>query len=599
MPNKIFQQFETPEVESAFQTYQAKRAISVVFWIILGGISIGIVFAIEGLSASTLNIPLVSHIAWVVPLVILTLWLRSSHEQFIAFYRPTMFVLGILCISTTLGAIALADVETFRIIKKGTLLAVFGYLALLRIELKQSLILSAIAILGFTLVLLHHQVPSVVLVQDVTEIVIASLMGSVANWLIENESRAGFLLTHDLTIKIEEVERARLALADEVKEHRATLSQLDGARQEAVQASQAKSDFLAAVSHELRTPMNGMVGAIQLLDTTTLSNEQLQYQEVLASSAQNLSLLLDDLFDLTRIEVGLMRIEPTPTNLHQLLRQIETNSLRSAVEQTIDLRFEWDQAVLPRWVLLDPKRVTQILANLIQNSLKFTQNGWVRLKATATTDRIQFSVSDTGKGLPLDAQSIFQKYHQELAGQGGLGLGLSICQMLTDHMGGSISAHHRQGGGAELRVEIPLIMANEPSIVQTPAALVQQHRQHAHVLVVEDNPINQKVARWSLEQLGCTVKVAADGTSALRQLEDEHVDLVIMDCEMPGMSGYEITQNIRRTEDAMSRLPIIALTAHATLGARERCLEAGMDDYLAKPFRKADLQRVLERWLPA
>ena len=166
-------------------------------------------------------------------------------------------------------------------------------------------------------------------------------------------------------------------------------------------------------------------------------------------------------------------------------------------------------------------------------------------------------------------------------------------------MGGSISAHHREPYGAELRVDIPLVMANEPSIIQSTATLVQQHRQHAQILLVEDNPINQKVARWSLEQLGCTVKVASDGLSALKRLEQEQVDLIIMDCEMPGMSGYEVTQNIRRTENAMSRLPIVALTAHATIGARERCLDAGMDDYLAKPFRKADLQRVLERWLPS
>ena len=139
--------------------------------------------------------------------------------------------------------------------------------------------------------------------------------------------------------------------------------------------------------------------------------------------------------------------------------------------------------------------------------------------------------------------------------------------MLAEHMGGQISAHHRRPHGAELRVELPLVMASEPSLIQTTASLVQNHRSNASVLLVEDNPINQKVARWNLEQLGCNVNVAADGQAALSWLADHAPDLVIMDCEMPGMSGYEVTKSIRRGEDAMTRLSIVALTAHATAGA--------------------------------
>ena len=599
LPFQLFQKFEDPQVEAAFQRYQAERGLSVVFWIMLGGISVGVIFAIESAFSNALDIPIISHVAWVVPALGLAFWLKTSQQRFVRYYRSAMFALGVLCVIATLLAIGLSSDETFAVIKKGSLLAVFGYLALLRIHLKHTLILSALAIVGFLLALLHHEVSTTVLVQDITEIVVTAMMGSTANWLLESESRTGYLLNYDLTQKVAELEQARNALADEAEEHRATLGQLEHARREAERASEAKSDFLAAVSHELRTPMNGMVGSIQMLGSTDLNSDQIQYHEVLTSSAQNLSVLLDDLFDLTRIEVGMMRIEPIPTNLHQLLDRVAKAAQRSNHKPSVALQFDWEPRQVPRWVQLDPKRVTQILSNLLNNALKFTQTGWVRLNVEERSERLVFSVTDTGVGLPDNAQSIFEKYHQEGADQGGLGLGLSICQMLAEHMGGQISAHHRRPHGAELRVELPLVMASEPSLIQTTASLVQNHRSNASVLLVEDNPINQKVARWNLEQLGCNVSVAADGQAALSWLADHAPDLVIMDCEMPGMSGYEVTKSIRRGEDAMTRLPIVALTAHATAGARERCIEAGMDDYLAKPFRKADLQRILERWLPA
>ena len=564
----------------------------------IGGASSVILFAVLDIAGKGLTATNLARSAFFFPLIGVAIWIQKRPEQFLSHYQRTMFVISFVGSLSALASFAFATTELFMVIKSSLVLTVFSLLALLRLRLDHALWIGITSVLGYIGISDFHQIPHTSFTHDLSVLTVAAVLGSVTNWLLEREARDGFLLSHDLRQQFDAAEHARKALGDEVEEHRATMGQLDSARREAEKASEAKSDFLAAVSHELRTPMNGMVGSIQLLQSTELTVEQIQYHEVLSSSAQTLSLLLDDLFDLTRIEVGMMRIEPVPTDLHSMLHQIQSTTERAVTPDSLELRSNWDRLSLPRWVLIDAKRTTQILANLIQNSLKFTHDGWVELDASVDGQWLVFRVTDTGIGLPEDASSVFQKYHQEFTDEGGLGLGLSICQMLAEHMGGQISAHHRATQGAEFIVKLPLLLANEPSVVQTVHSLQSARTQEARVLLVEDNPINQKVARWTLEQLGCIVSVASDGRAALSQLEADEVDLIIMDCEMPGMNGYQVTERIRANETGPNSLPIIALTAHATRGARERCLEAGMNDYLAKPFRKADLQRVLERWLP-
>ena len=598
MPNRVFQRFESADVEAAFQVHQATRAIKVIYWMMLGGASSIVIFAAMDISARGVNWTNLARTSFFFPMVGVALWIRHRPEPFLRHYHKTMFVMSFFGSLSALASFGFASTEQFMTMKSSIILTIFGLLALLRLRLDHALWIGVTTVFGYVGVCRYHSIPSADFTHDLSVLTVSVVLGSVTNWLLEREARDGFLLTHDLRGQVDEVESARLALSNEVEEHRTTLRQLDAARLEAENASQAKSDFLAAVSHELRTPMNGMAGSIQLLQSTELTAEQTQYHEVLSSSAQTLSLLLDDLFDLTRIEVGMMRIEPVPTDLHSMLHQIQATTERAVTADALELRYNWDRSTLPRWVLIDAKRTTQILANLIQNSLKFTHDGWVEIKAYSEGKWLTFKVVDTGKGLPDDASSVFRKYHQEFADEGGLGLGLSICQMLAEHMGGQISAHHRDSKGAEFIVKLPLLLANEPSIVQNVRTLQSVRTQDARVLLVEDNPINQKVARWTLEQLGCIVSVASDGQAALSQIETDEVDLIIMDCEMPGMNGYQVTERIRANETDRNSLPIIALTAHATRGARERCLDAGMNDYLAKPFRKADLQRVLERWLP-
>jgi signal transduction histidine kinase/ActR/RegA family two-component response regulator len=429
--------------------------------------------------------------------------------------------------------------------------------------------------------------------------IVALLIGLMANWLLETNARKSFRLLHQLEGKVSELEMAHNVLEAAAQEQASDHQELLDARYQADRANQAKSDFLATVSHELRTPMNGMLGAIELLENTNLDANQRQFQEVLKSSANYLSLLLDDLFDLTRIETGLMRIEVMPTDIFALLGEIESTTRASIGESPVELRFDHDPSELPRWILVDAARLTQVLSNLLHNAFKFTDFGSITLSARTVADQLELTVLDTGKGLPADLSLLFEKYQQGGSKKGGLGLGLSISQKLVTHMGGSISAHHRKGGGAEFRVALPLLLANEPSIQQKNPASPNRYRHGATVLVAEDNPINRKVVRWSLQQMGCKVEVANDGQSAVDFLANNQVDLLLMDCEMPDMDGFQATRAIRRSEHAMARVPIIALTADATKGASERCFEAGMDDYIAKPFRRADLLKILQRWVPA
>ena len=424
----------------------------------------------------------------------------------------------------------------------------------------------------------------------------AFIFGCYGNWMMEAEAREGYKLSHSLRNQMQEGDKARRDLSDEMVEHRATLEDLVQARRHAERASEAKSDFVAAVSHELRTPLNGMVGSIQLLSDTDLDDNQREYQQVLSSSAQSLSLLIDDLFDLTRIEAGLMRIEPVPTNLPPLLKQLEETLSNKAGQTRVALQFNISEN-LPNWVLVDPHRLRQVLTNLLENALKFTQNGVVELTVGHADEELTFCVKDTGIGLPDNPDVLFQKYHQEVSKESGLGLGLSICHLLVQFMGGSIKAANRPHGGAEFTVRIPLHLAAQPMPETDTSNRSRNLPQGTRILVVEDNPINQKVVRWSLEQLGCRVTVADDGLNAIQTLNEGPFDMVLMDCEMPGLDGYQTTGRIRLKEDAMQRVPIIAVTAHATQGARERCLAAGMDDYLPKPIRRQDLERVLVRWV--
>ncbi len=387
------------------------------------------------------------------------------------------------------------------------------------------------------------------------------------------------------------------------------------ARQEAVQASQAKSRFLANMSHEIRTPMNGILGMAELLQATRLDATQTRYVQAVSTAAHALHDLLGDILDLSKIEEGKVRLEQVDFDPAQLLAGVATIYRELGLARGVAVRTTLALQALPP-VSGDPTRLRQVVTNLLGNALKFTDAGSVTLHAEplpapAGDGRpwIRVAVDDTGIGMaPEQVARLFQRFAQADSSTtrrfGGSGLGLVICRHLVELMGGTIHAESRPGQGSRFWFDLPL----QPALQARPAApagadaaadgtAAARRPRPAQVLVVEDNAVNCLVVQAMLEQLGMTVTLAGDGAQAVAMVQDQPVDLVLMDCQMPGMDGYEATRRIRASGHARARVPIVALTAHAFAEDRQRCEAAGMDDYLAKPVTAAALAQALLRHL--
>ncbi|MCD6059807.1 MAG: hypothetical protein K0S16_118 [Moraxellaceae bacterium] len=376
-------------------------------------------------------------------------------------------------------------------------------------------------------------------------------------------------------------------------------------------ANHAKSDFLATMSHEMRTPLNGVIGLNGLLLDTPLNKEQRELVELSRLSGEVLLHLINDVLDYSKIEAGRLELEPVDFDLRQLCREtmdllldrISRKGLKATREVADDV---------PSMLHGDSSRLRQILVNLLGNAVKFTAHGEVRLScrrlaapAGAAPDTIwlRFEVCDTGIGMDEDTLArIFRPFVQAHASTtreyGGTGLGLAISRQLADLMGGHIGATSRPGQGSTFWLELPLAPARAVAERPPPPhAPVPATHPCGRVLVAEDNPVNQLVAVGMLKKLGCRTDVVGNGKEAVEALRRLPYDLVFMDCHMPEMDGYEASRAIRAQEDGATHVPIIAMTASALSGDRERCLAAGMDDYLPKPVRPADLAFVVERWL--
>jgi signal transduction histidine kinase/CheY-like chemotaxis protein len=378
----------------------------------------------------------------------------------------------------------------------------------------------------------------------------------------------------------------------------------------------AKTRFLASVSHELRTPLNGIIGMTQLLAIEPLSALQRQRLDVLRHSAEHLVTVIGDLLDLSRIEFERIELNPQPTLIAQTVRDV--TDLLQPVAEDRGLRFEVSFDLgLPAAALLDASRVKQVLHNLIGNALKFTARGEVGLAVSMSDGLLRFHVIDTGEGIPKQSiERIFDAFEQGPSGitpaRSGAGLGLTISRRLARAMGGDVTCRSVPGKGTTFEFTVafkptPKTPSPRPSVSEevaaaAPAPGADIPARPGRVLVVEDNEVNALVVRGMLEQMGVQAELAENGQTALANMGRFAYDLVLMDCQMPVLDGWEATRIWRAQERRLhhdARTPIVALTASAAAGERERCLEAGMDDYLSKPFTREALGELVDRYLPA
>jgi signal transduction histidine kinase/DNA-binding response OmpR family regulator len=388
---------------------------------------------------------------------------------------------------------------------------------------------------------------------------------------------------------------------------------LEEATERALAANKAKSEFLANISHELRTPMNGVLGMIDIVLDESPTPRQVEHLETARSCAHTLLALLNDILDLSKIEAGRMLLEKIPLDL----RKVAAECVRSVTPQCHQKGIEIDGSVapeVPELLIGDPLRIRQVIANLVSNAVKFTEHGHVRLsiKLAGSAENgawpVLIEVSDTGAGIAPEKQTeIFEEFTQADGSitrkYGGTGLGLAITRRLVEMHGGSISVQSEVGVGSVFRVTVFLESVPAASAQSAtsgaeaePVAESSGVRDHVKVLVAEDNAVNQRVVSTLLEKRGFTVRVAGNGREAVAALEQEPADVILMDVQMPEMDGIEATKRIR-ANPAWSNIPIIAMTAHAMNGDRERCLSAGMDDYLSKPVSPSHLMKTIQTYL--
>jgi PAS domain S-box-containing protein len=410
-----------------------------------------------------------------------------------------------------------------------------------------------------------------------------------------------------------QVEEERVQLATRVEERTAQLRI----------ANRAKDSFLATMSHEIRTPLGGLLGMMELLSLTSLDADQIETLQTARNSGKGLLRIVDDILDWSKIEAGKLNLAPRPAAILPMLKGVAATYGPLASAKGIQLRYHLDESLRQAY-LFDPLRLSQILNNFTSNAIKFTATGSVEVSAHLYSqqegcDEVRFTVKDTGVGIDqVHLERLFLQYEQASADTarmyGGTGLGLSICRSLAELMEGNISVESRSGSGSTFSFTVRLPVANQATqrdmllqdargeevVAQVEAQAIKLHHDGVSILVVDDHPVNRMLLKQQLEQLGLHADIAAYGIVALALWQTRHYDMVITDCHMPEMDGYELTRAIRDIElqDQRARTPIVAWTANVMFEEEGRCKLAGMDDLLTKPTELAQLSTLLRKWLP-
>jgi PAS domain S-box-containing protein len=402
-------------------------------------------------------------------------------------------------------------------------------------------------------------------------------------------------------------------LTRDLTERKQVEQDLNRARDEALQASRAKSEFLANMSHEIRTPMNGVIGMTEILQGTLLTPTQRDAVETIRFSGQALLTIINDILDFSKVEAGMLRLDIVDFGVHDVLERAIALIAEQAADKGLTLHMAVD-AEVPAVLRGDPGRLHQVLTNLVANAVKFTEHGGIEVRAaiereSAADALVRFTVRDSGIGISQECQKrLFQPFMQAdgttTRKYGGSGLGLAISKQLAEVMGGEMGVESEPGKGSSFRFTARLeksaapveLVTSAPRIVPLEPRPVTAGSRVRRILVAEDNLVNQRVARHQLGQLGHAADVVDNGRLAVEAMRRKHYDVVLMDCQMPELDGFAATAEIRRSEGPGRHIWIIAMTAHAMGGDREKCLAAGMDDYLAKPVAKQALREALQRY---